>query len=139
MTNVLLLGAGFTADERARLTGTFDSVSAAQAEDVAKIDASILAGIKAVAFKGHMPLGAAIMDQLEGLGVIANFGVGYDAIDVTAASARGIKVTNTPDVLNDDVADLAVVCLTHCAMTGGVGRSTWNREGSFAHRSTCRH
>jgi lactate dehydrogenase-like 2-hydroxyacid dehydrogenase len=46
--------------------------------------------------------------RLPKLKVIAHFGVGYDAVDVEAASARGIKVTNTPDVLTDEVADLAM-------------------------------
>lgn len=64
--------------------------------------------VKAVAFMGHDAFGGAYMDLLPGLRGIANFGVGYDAIDVAAASQRGIRVTNTPDVLNDDVADLAV-------------------------------
>jgi lactate dehydrogenase-like 2-hydroxyacid dehydrogenase len=68
----------------------------------------VRAGIKAVAFKGHIPFGGDAMDGITECGLIANFGVGYDAIDVNAASARGIKVTNTPDVLNDCVADLAV-------------------------------
>jgi lactate dehydrogenase-like 2-hydroxyacid dehydrogenase len=66
------------------------------------------AGITAVAYMGHHAFGAAQMDLLPGLKLVANYGVGYDAIDVTAADARGIKVTNTPDVLNDDVADLAI-------------------------------
>ena len=48
------------------------------------------------------------MDLLPNLKLIANFGVGYDATDVLAATERGITVTNTPDVLNDGVADLAV-------------------------------
>jgi lactate dehydrogenase-like 2-hydroxyacid dehydrogenase len=41
------------------------------------------------------------------LKVIASFGVGYDTIDVKAATRRGVAVSNTPDVLNDCVADLA--------------------------------
>lgn len=40
--------------------------------------------------------------------IIAVFGVGYDGIDVTAARERGIEVTHTPNVLTDDVADLAM-------------------------------
>lgn len=51
---------------------------------------------------------AALMDKLPGLEIIANSGVGYDSIDVAEARARGIRVTNTPDVLNDAVAELAV-------------------------------
>ena len=42
---------------------------------------------------------------------VANFGVGYDHIDIAAAKARGIVVTNTPDVLNDATADTAFLLL----------------------------
>lgn len=48
---------------------------------------------------------AAMIAALPKLEIIASNGVGYDGIDVAAASARGIVVTNTPDVLNDCVAD----------------------------------
>jgi lactate dehydrogenase-like 2-hydroxyacid dehydrogenase len=47
----------------------------------------------------------ALMDALPKLEIIANFGVGVDAIDLAAAEARDIVVTNTPDVLNECVAD----------------------------------
>lgn len=51
------------------------------------------------------------MDLLPALELVANFGVGFDAIDIAAATARGVRVTNTPDVLNDDVADLTIAML----------------------------
>lgn len=51
---------------------------------------------------------AALMDRLPNLEIIANFGVGYDTVDTVAAKARNIRVTNTPDVLNDAVAELTV-------------------------------
>jgi lactate dehydrogenase-like 2-hydroxyacid dehydrogenase len=47
------------------------------------------------------------MAALPNLEVVTNFGVGYDTTDVAQAAARGIQVTNTPDVLTDCVADLA--------------------------------
>jgi glyoxylate reductase len=47
------------------------------------------------------------LDLLPNLRVVANFGVGYDRIDVRAAAARGAVVTNTPGVLDDATADLA--------------------------------
>jgi lactate dehydrogenase-like 2-hydroxyacid dehydrogenase len=50
---------------------------------------------------------AALIDALPALQVIANFGVGYETVDVEAAKRRGVVVSNTPDVLNDCVADLA--------------------------------
>lgn len=51
---------------------------------------------------------AALLERLPNLRAICNFGVGYDSVDVGAAKQRGIQVSNTPDVLNDCVADLAL-------------------------------
>ena len=49
-----------------------------------------------------------LIARLPALEVISVFGVGYDGVDVAAAHERGVPVTNTPEVLNDDVADLAI-------------------------------
>jgi len=54
---------------------------------------------------------AEVLDQLPGLKVIANVAVGFDNIDVKAATARKIAVTNTPEVLNDTTADFAFTLL----------------------------
>ena len=51
---------------------------------------------------------AAFIDALPNLEIIANFGVGYDAVDAAHAAARNVMVTNTPDVLTEEVADTAV-------------------------------
>jgi lactate dehydrogenase-like 2-hydroxyacid dehydrogenase len=51
---------------------------------------------------------AALLDRLPKLEIIANFGVGYDNIDVKAAKAHNVRVTNTPNVLNDAVAELTI-------------------------------
>ncbi len=53
------------------------------------------------------PVGSAIMDANPELKIIANFGVGYDRLDVAAATARGIPITNTPDVVTEATADMA--------------------------------
>jgi glyoxylate reductase len=55
------------------------------------------------------------MDSNPGLKVIANFGVGYNHIDVAAATARGIAVTNTPGVLTNTTADIAWALLMDVA------------------------
>ena len=60
---------------------------------------------------GHHGADTALMDALPKLEIIACFGVGVDAVDIKAAKARGIAVTNTPDVLNDEVADLAITMM----------------------------
>jgi glyoxylate reductase len=51
------------------------------------------------------------LDLLPSLRLVANYSVGYDRIDVEACRARGIAVTNTPGVLDDDTADLAFALL----------------------------
>ena len=52
-----------------------------------------------------------LLDRAPGLKVVANFGVGFNNIDVAEATRRGIMVTNTPDVLTDATADLAMALL----------------------------
>ena len=64
--------------------------------------------VRAIVTSGRTGADAALMAALPNLGAIVNFGVGYDTIDVDAAAARGVGVSNTPDVLNDCVADTAV-------------------------------
>lgn len=66
------------------------------------------AAIRAVVGGGTLRFGAAEMDRHPALEIIAIHGVGHDGIDLDAARARGIRVTTTPDVLTDDVADLAI-------------------------------
>lgn len=70
--------------------------------------AAIAPRIRAIAASGESKVPASLIAQLPALEVIAVMGVGYDGVDVGAAKARGIPVTHTPNVLNDDVADLAL-------------------------------
>jgi lactate dehydrogenase-like 2-hydroxyacid dehydrogenase len=64
--------------------------------------------ITAVVTSGRTGVDADLMAALPKLGAVVNFGVGYDTTDVDAAAARGIGVSNTPDVLTDCVADTAI-------------------------------
>ena len=65
--------------------------------------------IRAVAMTGgHAPLDEAYMRQYPQLEIISSFGVGYDNIDAKAAARLGVIVTNTPGVLDDEVADTAL-------------------------------
>jgi lactate dehydrogenase-like 2-hydroxyacid dehydrogenase len=64
--------------------------------------------ITAVVTSGRIGVDAGLMAALPNLGAIVHFGVGYDGTDVDAAAARGVVVSNTPDVLTDCVADTAV-------------------------------
>ena len=55
-----------------------------------------------------VPVDAEVLEAGQRLRVVSNFGVGFDHVDVGAATERGILVTNTPDVLTDAVADLTL-------------------------------
>ncbi|MBC7990348.1 MAG: 2-hydroxyacid dehydrogenase, partial [Luteimonas sp.] len=73
--------------------------------------AKIASQIRAIQASGESKVGAELIAQLPALEVISVMGVGYDGIDVAAAKARGVVVTHTPEVLNDDVADLAIALM----------------------------
>lgn len=75
--------------------------------DLATLSADVRQARALVSF-GSVGASAAVMDALPHLEMIGLFSVGYDKVDVAHARSQGIRVTNTPDVLTDDVADLAV-------------------------------
>ncbi|OMO54061.1 hypothetical protein CCACVL1_28082 [Corchorus capsularis] len=64
--------------------------------------------IKAVVGNTKVGADAELIDSLPNLEIVASYSVGLDKIDLDKCKERGIKVTNTPDVLTDDVADLAI-------------------------------
>jgi len=64
--------------------------------------------IRGIAGGGESAVTAALMAQLPALEMVSIMGVGYDGVDLAAAIKRGIAVTHTPGVLNDEVADLAL-------------------------------
>ena len=72
--------------------------------------AKIAPDVVAICTGGHtgVKTDAAMLARFAKLRVIGNFGVGYDSIDIVSAAKRGIVVTNTPDVLSEEVADTAL-------------------------------
>lgn len=82
------------------------------------------------ALVGAGPVNAALMDALPGLRLIANAGAGYEKIDIDAAAHRGITVTNTPDVTDGCVADLALGLLLTVARQITTG-DRFVREGKW--------
>lgn len=87
--------------------------------------------VKAIATRGELGADAAMIAACPQLELISVYGVGYDAVDLEAAKARGIRVTNTPDVLTEDVADLGVAMML-CQSRGMIGAESWVRDGSWA-------
>jgi hydroxypyruvate reductase len=78
-----------------------------------------------------IPVTARILESLPNLEIVAQFGVGVDNIDLGAAKARGIAVTNTPDILTPDTADIAL-SLILCLMRRIVEADMYVRVGKWA-------
>jgi hydroxypyruvate reductase len=89
------LKAAFTVHERLHLTDP-------------QAFAKVAPTIRGITGGGESQVPKSLIDQLPALELISVFGVGYDKVDVQAAKARGVPVTHTPEVLNDEVADLAL-------------------------------
>lgn len=87
--------------------------------------------IRAIATRGELGASAELIGRLPKLEVVSVYGVGYDAVDLGACRARGIRVTNTPDVLTNDVADLGVAMML-VQSRGMIGAETWVKDGSWA-------
>ncbi len=92
------------------------------------------ASIRAAVTTGGYGFTADLLDKLPNLEIVGSSGVGVDKIDVAACRARGVPVTNTPDVLNDDVADLGFGLVIACLreMPQGLAYVTsgeWGRKG----------
>lgn len=89
------------------------------------------AKIQIIASRGDLAVPKSLLDQLPNLELIAVYGVGFDGVDLEACRARNIRVTNTPDVLTDDVADVAVgMMLAH--YRGLIGAEAWVRTGQWS-------
>jgi lactate dehydrogenase-like 2-hydroxyacid dehydrogenase len=90
------------------LTADYDALVLPESSDRAEFFAQHGGSITAAVTSGRTGVDAELISHLPNLGAIVHFGVGYDTTDVDEAAKRGIGVSNTPDVLNDCVADLAV-------------------------------
>lgn len=71
--------------------------------------------IRAIVTNGHAGPDRNLIDRLPNLEIVVASSVGYDGIDVEYARSKAIPVTNTPGVLDDDVADLAIALMTMTA------------------------
>ena len=102
-----------------------------EAGDKAAFLASVGPKVRAIATRGDLGATKAVIDACPALEVISVYGVGYDAVDLESCRARGIHVTNTPDVLSEDCADLGVAMML-CLSRGMVAADAWARDGSWA-------
>lgn len=108
-----------------------------EAPDRERLLAEVGPRIRAVARGNHVPIDRALLDRLPALELIAVFGAGYDGVDVGLAAERGIIVTNTPDVLNEEVADFTIGLLMMTVREllraeRYLRDGTWKARGQFA-------
>ena len=107
----------FPPDVEARLAANFDAVL--NAEDRLYDGPNLIkatAGCDGIMCAAGDPLNAETIGGLPAsVRIIATFSVGYEHVDVAAAAKRGILVSNTPDVLTDATADIALLCLLGAA------------------------
>ena len=122
MPDLLQIG-GITDVMRARLDAAFTIHKLAEGDYPAE-------SITHVATNGHDGVPAEVMAGLPNLQMISCYGVGYDAIDVEAAKARGIVVSHTPNVLNAEVATTALMLIIACYREI-LRDDTWVRSGDW--------
>lgn len=103
-------------------------------QDIARPDPDLLSPEQRDRVQGiaasFLGASAAFIDAFPKLEIIASFGVGYDAVDAGHAARSGVMVTNTPDVLTDEVADTAVALLLN-TVRGFSRAETWLRAGHW--------
>jgi lactate dehydrogenase-like 2-hydroxyacid dehydrogenase len=105
----------------------------AQAADKPALLREVGARIRGLVQGGGTVTPTALLDALPALEIVSVFGVGYDGVPVDYCKRRGLKVTNTPDVLTDDVADVAVA-LTLMTARGFAHADRFVRRGEWPRR-----
>ncbi|WMS44801.1 2-hydroxyacid dehydrogenase [Acuticoccus sp. MNP-M23] len=119
------------------LDANFNTHKLYEADDPNALLTRIGSRIKGVATNGHVGCPPEIMNKLPNLSIISSFGVGYDAIDVADCRARGIVVTNTPDVLTDAMAEITLgLMIALCRKIPQADAYTragkWETDGPYA-------
>ncbi|SLN63397.1 Glyoxylate/hydroxypyruvate reductase B [Aquimixticola soesokkakensis] len=127
---ILQIGA-YPAWDETPLNQAYDVRRYFEADDKATFLAEHGPQVRAIATRGELGANHTLLDACPNLEIVSVYGVGYDAVDLDVCRARGIRVTNTPDVLSGDVADFAVTMML--AQTRGVvAGDAWVRGGAWA-------
>ncbi|MDO6965447.1 2-hydroxyacid dehydrogenase [Rhizobium alvei] len=132
MTTILLIGRVHPR-VRQRVAERFEIIEIAK-PDPSLVTPEIAAKVVGLASFNAMP--AAMIDALPNLKIVANFGVGYDGVDARHAAQHGVIVTNTPDVLDEEVADTTIGLLLNTIRLlpqaeNWLRAGEWEKTGSF--------
>ncbi|WP_162653113.1 2-hydroxyacid dehydrogenase [Lentilitoribacter sp. Alg239-R112] len=117
----------------ARLTDIFTVIRISTA-DIALLNDQLVNEISGIASMGVIP--NSLIARLPNLEIIAHFGVGYDVIDANYAARQGVIVSNTPDVLSEEVADTTVGLLLNTLRElpqaeNYLRQGRWAKEGNY--------
>jgi lactate dehydrogenase-like 2-hydroxyacid dehydrogenase len=132
----ILLPENIFAPTRKTLASEFCPYFLQEVADPARLLAEIGGRVRALARGNHIPIDRSLIERLPALEIIAVFGAGYDGVDVAYARDRGIIVTNTPDVLNEEVADYTIGLLVMTVREMLVAErylrdGSWKAKGQF--------
>ncbi|MEJ8572869.1 2-hydroxyacid dehydrogenase [Microbaculum marinum] len=119
-----------------QLDAAFDVHKLWEADDREAFLGDIGDRIEAIAVAPHTTVDSALMERLPGLKIVSVFGVGYDKVDAAWAGQHGIYVSNTPDVLTEEVADttLGLLLMTVRQLSESeryLRKGLWEKEGPF--------
>jgi lactate dehydrogenase-like 2-hydroxyacid dehydrogenase len=107
----------------------------AETKDRNALFAELAQRVRAMAVCGPVePINEALMSRFPCLEIVSSFGVGYDHVDAKWAGAHGVTVTNTPDVLNEEVADTALGLLL-CTVREFPQAERYLRAGKWVEKS----
>lgn len=115
----------------AALEDAYDLHKLHEAADPAAFLKAVGPQVRAIATSTFHGCTAELMDACPALEIVSSFGVGFDSLDLDHARRRGIAVANTPDVLDDDVANLAIALLL-ATSRDLVAKDRYVREGRWA-------
>jgi lactate dehydrogenase-like 2-hydroxyacid dehydrogenase len=111
MTHDILVAYPTLPDQMEQLQATYRLHRLDLADDKAAFLAAFGPRCEGVVTNGHVTIDDAVLAHMPKVRIIASSSVGYDMIDVAALTRHGVTLTNTPDVLTDDVADVAIMLL----------------------------
>ena len=116
------------------LAGPFNLIKVSDAKDPEKLFAETAPRVRAIAVSGtEQRVNGAFMTRFPKLEIVSSFGVGYDHVDAGWAGKHGITVTNTPDVLTEEVADTALGLLL-CTVREFPQAERYVRAGKWAQK-----
>ncbi|MCC6775505.1 MAG: 2-hydroxyacid dehydrogenase [Hyphomicrobiales bacterium] len=117
------------------LSGSFDLIKLSDAPDQERFFAETAPTVRGIALSATSErVGADLMRRLPRLEIISTFGVGYDHIEIAYDAQHGITITNTPDVLTEEVADTALGLLL-CTVREMPQAERYLRAGKWMERN----